>query len=76
MVVRAPLDPLQQDDIDRARRTPMDERVRQMIETVNFGFRMQEAAIRARFPGATEAEIDRRMRLWLAYDERWHRRDG
>ena len=69
-------DPIEQDDVERARRTTLEERVQQMIDTVNFGFRLQAAAIRARFPGATEDEVERRLRMWLAYNERWHLRDG
>lgn len=76
MISRAPLDPLRQDDIERARRTPLDERARQVLDLVDFGIRMQGAAIRARFPDATEVEVDRRLRLWLARDERWRSRDG
>ncbi len=72
----AELDPLRRDDVERARRTPPEERARQAIEMVDLGFRMQEAALRRRFPAAPEDEIDRRRRLWLARDERWRARDG
>jgi hypothetical protein len=70
------LDPLRQDDLERARRTPAEERARQAIDLANFGIRQQRAAIRVRFHGATEDEIDRRFRLWLARDRRWCARDG
>lgn len=76
MISRAPLDPLRQDDIERARRTPLDERARQVLDLVDFGIRMQNAAIRARFPDATEDEVERRLRLWLARDESWRSRGG
>jgi Rv0078B-related antitoxin len=70
------LDPLRQDDLERARRTPAEERARQAFDLANFGIRQQRSAIRTRFPGATEDEIDRRLRLWLARDDRWRARDA
>jgi hypothetical protein len=72
----AHLDPLRQDDIERARRTPLEERARQALELMDLGIRMQEAALRARFSGADAGEIERRLRLWLARDSRWLARDG
>jgi hypothetical protein len=76
VTVRAAPDPLRQDDLERARRTSAEERARQAIDLADFGIRQQRAAIRARFPGAPEDEIDRRLRLWLARDPRWRTRDG
>jgi hypothetical protein len=76
VTARTALDPLRQDDLQRARRAPAEERARQAIDLANFGIQQQHAAIRTRFPSATEDEIDRRFRLWLARDERWRARDG
>jgi hypothetical protein len=76
VTARTALDPLRRDDIERARRTSAEERARQAIELANLGIRQQRAAIRARFPGAPEDEIDRRLRLWLARDPRWCAREG
>jgi len=71
-----PIDPLRQDDLDRARRTPLAEKARQVLEMMDLGIRMQRAAIRVRFPAATEEDLERRLRLWLARDARWIARDG
>jgi Rv0078B-related antitoxin len=76
VTVRTALDPLRQDDLERARRASPEERARQALDLANFGIMQQRAAIRARFPGATDDEIERRLRLWLARDERWRARDG
>lgn len=76
MVQRDLDDALRRDDIERARHTSMEERVRQAREVMEVGIRLQRAAIRARFPHATEEDAERRLRLWLARDERWRLADG
>jgi Rv0078B-related antitoxin len=63
------MDPLRKDDLDRARRTPIEERARQTLEMMAMGIRLQRMALRRRFPEATEDEIERRMRAWLARDD-------
>jgi hypothetical protein len=68
-------DPLRQDDIERARRTPVEERARQALELMDLGIRMQQTALRARFPEADPGEIERRLRLWLARDDSWRARE-
>ena len=62
------MDRLRQDDLDRARRTPVEERARQTLEMMATGIRLQRVALRHRFPEATEDEIERRLRAWLARD--------
>jgi Rv0078B-related antitoxin len=62
------MDPLRQDDLARARTTPVEERARQALEMMDLGIRLQRASLRARFPEANEAEIERRLRQWLARD--------
>lgn len=62
------MDRLRQDDLDRARRTPVEERARQTIELMATGIRLQRIALRRRFPEATEDEIELRLRAWLARD--------
>ena len=60
------MDRLRQDDLDRARRTPIEERARQTLEMMATGIRLQRITLRRRFPGATDDQIERRMRAWLA----------
>ncbi|MFS8068355.1 MAG: hypothetical protein ACMG6S_18515 [Byssovorax sp.] len=62
------MDRLRQDDLERARRTPVEERARQTLELMSTGIRLQRVALRRRFPEATEDEIERRLRAWLARD--------
>ena len=76
MIMAPLLDPLRQDDIARARRTPLDERAKQVLDLMEAGLHMQRATLRRRFPAAADVEIERRLRLWLARDPRWLARDG
>ncbi|MEO5731777.1 MAG: hypothetical protein ABI134_06385 [Byssovorax sp.] len=59
---------LRQDALERARRTPVEERARQTPELMATGIRLQRIALRHRFPDAPEEEIERRLRAWLARD--------
>jgi hypothetical protein len=63
------VDPLRRDDIERARRTPPAERARQALEAMRTGFRLKRLALRARFPEESEAQLEERMRRWLARHE-------
>jgi hypothetical protein len=60
------MDALRRDDLDRARRTPPEERALQALEAMRTGIRLKQAALRLRFPDETDAEIERRLREWLA----------
>ena len=62
------MDPLRRDDLDRARRTPIEERARQALEMMATGIRLQRVALRSRYSQDTEQEIERRLRAWLARD--------
>jgi hypothetical protein len=64
------VDPLRHDDLERARRTPPEERARQAFELMRTGIRLQRAALRARFPDEREDQIEARLRRWLAREER------
>ncbi len=59
------MDPLRRDDIERARRTPPEEKARQALELMRLGIALRRAGIRARRPDAPEAEIDRELQRWL-----------
>jgi hypothetical protein len=60
------MDRLRHDDLERARRTPIEERARQTLEMMATGIRLQRVALRSRYPEATEEEIEQRLRAWLA----------
>jgi hypothetical protein len=64
------VDPLRRDDIERARRMPPAERMRAVLAAVDAGLRIRRAALRAKRPVATEAEIDAALQEWLLLDER------
>jgi hypothetical protein len=63
------MDPLRQDDLERARATPPGEKGRQALEAMATGVRLKRAGLRARHPQATEAELDKLLERWLAGDE-------
>lgn len=63
------MDPLRHDDLERTRRTPIEERARQTLELMGMGIRLHRIALRHRFPAATEDEIERRLRAWLARED-------
>lgn len=63
------MDPLRQDDLERARRTPLQERARQAFELMRTGIRLRRAALRTRYPEEREDQIEARLRRWLARDE-------
>jgi hypothetical protein len=60
------MDRLRHDDLERARRTPIEERARQTLEMMATGIRLQRVALRSRYPEATADEIEQRLRAWLA----------
>lgn len=62
------MDRLRYDDLDRAHRTPIEERARQALEMMATGIRLQRVALRSRYSKATEEEIEQRLRAWLARD--------
>jgi len=63
------MDALRRDDIERARRATPEARARQAFEMMRTGIRLRRGALRARFPEDSEAQIDARLRRWLARDE-------
>ena len=63
------MDPLRQDDIDRARATPPAERAKQALACMRAGIALKLASLRARHPGESAAEIDARLLSWLARED-------
>ncbi len=63
------MDILRRDDIERARRTPPDEKLLQALEMMQVGIELYRAGLRARQPTATEAEIDEAVRRWLSAND-------
>ena len=62
------MDALKKDDIERAKRMSPEERMRAVIEAVNTGIRIRLAALRAKNPRATDAEIEAALREWLSHE--------
>jgi len=62
------VDSLRRDDIDRARRASHAERAAQAFEAMRVGIRLRRAALRARYPEASETEVEGYLRSWLARD--------
>lgn len=60
------VDPLRRDDLDRALRTPPEEKARQALEMMAFGIELQRRKLRLAHRDATDVEIDTLLRAWLA----------
>ena len=63
------MDALRADDIEQAIATSPAQKLRQALEMMEVGFALHRAGLRARFPEASEDEIDAMLARWLAYDE-------
>jgi hypothetical protein len=63
------VDALRADDLVQARSTPPAEKLRQALEMMGVGFELRLAALRLRFPEASEVEIQAMFTRWLAGDE-------
>lgn len=59
------VDAIEADDIATAQRLTGEEKLRQALELMAAGFRLELTAIRARNPGATDAEVERMFQAWL-----------
>ena len=44
------------------------EKLAQALEMMSMGFRLKRSSLRARFPEADDAEIDRLLTAWLVED--------
>ncbi|HEY6463437.1 MAG TPA: hypothetical protein VIY73_24890 [Polyangiaceae bacterium] len=63
-------DLLRGDDREGTPRTSSSERARQTLDMMRLGYRLKRAALRARQPQATEAEIDALFQRWLEGNDR------
>jgi hypothetical protein len=63
------LEALRQDDIERARRTPPEEKARQALGLMRFGIKLERVKLRRAFPDESEAQIGQRLLLWMARDD-------
>jgi Rv0078B-related antitoxin len=63
------MDALERDDLEVARRTSPEERARQLLALIRFGFRVKRSALRARHPSDSEEDIEARFLRWLEGDD-------
>ncbi|MCA9642422.1 MAG: hypothetical protein H6718_10310 [Polyangiaceae bacterium] len=63
------VDALDEDAIKRSRETPPAEKLRQALELMDAGFRLQRAKLRIRHPNASEEELEARFFAWLCREE-------
>lgn len=61
-----PMDALREDDVETMRRTPPEEKARQLFELFRFGLKLRRAALRERHPDARAEEVEAMVRQWLA----------
>ena len=63
------MDPLRRDDIERARRSPPEAKLRQALTLMDDGMRLKRVALRKRFPELDEAAIEERLTRWLRRED-------
>lgn len=54
------------DDLERARRTPPGEKLRQALELMELGIDLQRRRLRAVHATASEEEIDAHLLAWMS----------
>jgi hypothetical protein len=62
------VDPLRRDDIAEMRHTPLGEKAAQALDAMRTGIDLKLAALRARHPNASEAELEAMLDAWLSAD--------
>ena len=63
------METLRRDDIERARRTPPEEKAKQAFALMRFGIKLQRSRLRQAFPGESEEQIRQRLLRWMARDD-------
>ena len=63
------MDALRENDIEIARTTPPEEKLRQVLQLVETGMRLKRAGLRARHPSASPEQIEEMLQRWLESDD-------
>lgn len=63
------MDRLREHDLECARRAAPSEKAAQALDAMRLGIELKRTSLRVRFPDASEAELDDRLRAWLAADD-------
>lgn len=59
------MDPLRAEEIERYRRQPPAERLREALQVMADGIALKRGNLRRQFPDLSEAEIDAKLDAWL-----------
>lgn len=62
------MDPLRRDDIEDARRTPPEEKAREVCAMFAIGVDLKRTGLRLRYPTASDDEIEAMIGDWLSSD--------
>lgn len=62
------MEALRQDDLERARHTPPEEKAKQAFALMRFGIKLQRSKLRQEFPDETDQQIRQRLLRWMARD--------
>jgi hypothetical protein len=60
------MDALRRDDLEQARRTSPEEKLRQTLDAWRTGVRLKRTALRLRHPNASDDEIEAMLDAWVA----------
>jgi hypothetical protein len=63
------VDPLRQNDLERARETSAETKAAQALECMRLGIQLKRESLQRRFPDEDESAIEARLLRWLARDE-------
>ncbi len=63
------MDLLHEDDLERARNTPPETKLKQALSAMATGIRMKRVSLRQRHPNASEEELDAMLQAWLERDD-------
>lgn len=61
---------LREQEVDELRATPPGEKLRQALDLMQTGIDLKVAALRARHPRASEADIDTLLDEWLRGEDK------
>lgn len=62
------MEALRQDDLERARRTPPEEKAKQAFALMRFGIKVQRSKLRQQLPEESDEQIKQRLLRWMAQD--------